>query len=141
MHRSPEPATRPLRHAAVFAALANPPHVVRTETGFQCELRVPVDAAAEVMVGHYPGIPIMPGVLIIDVLSQLLPYIGPGTLRITAIERVRYVNPLLPGDELLLTLAVAEKPAAQEFTSMVRVLRSDGSAAADIRLRLVWAHA
>lgn len=59
--------------------------------------------------GHYPGMPIMPGVLILESMAQtgavillaneayagMIPVIG-------AIENVKYKRPVVPGDQLLI---------------------------------------
>ena len=59
--------------------------------------------------GHYPGLPIMPGVLIVESLAQagcmmilhggekkgMIPVIG-------AIDKVKFKRPVVPGDQMLL---------------------------------------
>ena len=134
------------RQAAVFDALGDRSRIEESaEPGpltppgpgsRRYTLRVPVEACAEVLAGHYPGVPIMPGVLVVDCVCQLLAEVSGGTLRIAAIERIRFVNPLLPGDELALTLTLTEGPTADEVRALVRGHRSDGSLANEMRLRL-----
>jgi 3-hydroxyacyl-[acyl-carrier-protein] dehydratase len=42
--------------------------------------------------GHFPGFPVMPGVLIIEGLAQLVYFMG--------IDRAKFRKPVLPGDQL-----------------------------------------
>lgn len=58
--------------------------------------------------GHYPGMPIMPGVLIIEAMAQtgavmLLAEEGlQGTFPVIgAIDKVKYKKPVVPGDALI----------------------------------------
>ncbi|MBW1962739.1 MAG: 3-hydroxyacyl-ACP dehydratase FabZ [Deltaproteobacteria bacterium] len=63
--------------------------------------------------GHFPGAPIMPGVLIIEALGQaggILAFLSqskkkPGSLiYFTGIDKVRFRKPVVPGDQLILEL-------------------------------------
>ena len=64
-------------------------------------------------VGHFPGHPIMPGVLIVEALAQTggilaLKELG-GEKKLAyfaGIERCRFRRPVLPGDQLLLNVTI-----------------------------------
>lgn len=65
--------------------------------------------------GHFPGQPVMPGVLIVEALAQaggLLAYlsIGPeaaGTITfVVGLDKVRFRRPVLPGDRLELRVSI-----------------------------------
>ncbi len=89
------------------------------ESLFSCALQVPlmtpVSKAADKLVfrllyvqdsaylaGHFPGYPIIPGVVILQALSELLKnYWG---LRVTGIARLKFSAETLPGNEQLVTL-------------------------------------
>jgi 3-hydroxyacyl-[acyl-carrier-protein] dehydratase len=68
--------------------------------------------------GHFPGEPIMPGVLIIEAMAQaggILYYmsseeIEPGQLfYLVAVDEARFRRPVVPGDQLHLDVRVARK--------------------------------
>lgn len=65
--------------------------------------------------GHFPGYPIMPGVLIIEAMAQAAAYLAiksdkdtPGKKipLFTGIEKARFKKPVVPGDRLTLDLEV-----------------------------------
>ena len=65
--------------------------------------------------GHFPGKPIMPGVLIIEALAQTggilafksLPHLK-GDVRFIGIDKARFRRPVTPGDQLKLVLEVVK---------------------------------
>lgn len=61
--------------------------------------------------GHFPGRPIMPGVLIIEAMAQVggvvltqLPDIPVGLFMFAGIDDVRFRRPVVPGDQLVMTV-------------------------------------
>jgi len=61
--------------------------------------------------GHFPGRSIMPGVLIIEAMAQAggvllakMPDIPPGLLLFAGIDKVRFRRPVVPGDQLVMTV-------------------------------------
>jgi 3-hydroxyacyl-[acyl-carrier-protein] dehydratase len=134
------PATS--RTAAVLDALGQPPTVEQTAEGTRVTLRLPVDPSIPQLAGHYPGFPILPGVLLIDCLRQAAGAAWGAELRLCGIDRARFVNPLLPGDELELSLLVSAG-ADGRVEARGRGLRADGQLAAELSATLepVAAHA
>uniref|UniRef100_B1X5A7 3-hydroxyacyl-[acyl-carrier-protein] dehydratase n=1 Tax=Paulinella chromatophora TaxID=39717 RepID=B1X5A7_PAUCH len=58
--------------------------------------------------GHFPGRPLMPGVLIIETMAQVsgliitqMPNIPKGLFVFAGIDKVRFRKPVVPGDQLL----------------------------------------
>jgi 3-hydroxyacyl-[acyl-carrier-protein] dehydratase len=61
--------------------------------------------------GHFPGRPLMPGVLIVEALAQVggiivtqLPDLPKGLFVFTGIDNVRFRRPVVPGDQLILSV-------------------------------------
>jgi 3-hydroxyacyl-[acyl-carrier-protein] dehydratase len=61
--------------------------------------------------GHFPGRPIMPGVLIVEAMAQVggivlgqLPDIDQGLWMFTGIDKVKFRRQVVPGDQLLMTV-------------------------------------
>ncbi|MBD2464017.1 3-hydroxyacyl-ACP dehydratase FabZ [Oscillatoria sp. FACHB-1407] len=59
--------------------------------------------------GHFPGRPIMPGVLIVEAMAQVggivltqLPDIPVGLFMFAGIDKVRFRRPVVPGDQLVM---------------------------------------
>lgn len=66
--------------------------------------------------GHFPGVPVMPGVLIVEALAQagavlFLSEIEERDTKLvyfTGIDRARFRRPVVPGDQLRLSLEVVQ---------------------------------
>ena len=124
-----------------FAALARLlpqryPHrlidrVLLHEEGSRLVARKGVTAGEPFFAGHFPTRPVMPGVLICEALAQasavLIARADPPpaagvTLKLTGLERVRFRQPVVPGDVLDLDVrVVAREPAAWRFRGRVHV--------------------
>ncbi|MEV0276741.1 hypothetical protein AB0I22_10235 [Streptomyces sp. NPDC050610] len=126
----------------MFDVLNRPPQTEKTPEGTRVTLRMPVDRATEQMAGHYPGFPILPGVLLIDSVRQAAGFADGRELRLCSIDRARFASPLLPGDELDLSLLVTPD-ANGKIGVRARGTRVDGRMAAELSVTLepVAAHA
>ncbi len=105
--------------------------VLLCEDGARIVARKGVTAGEPFFAGHFPGWPVMPGVLMCEALAQasvLLvarstpPPPDGASVRLTGLERVRFRQPVRPGDVLELDVAVTSRSAdAWRFRGRVRV--------------------
>lgn len=123
------------RAAKVFDPLHRPPQSVRTPEGIRVTVRLPVERASTQMTGHYPGFPILPGVLLIDAVRQAAGSALGAELRLCRIDRARFARPLLPGDELELSLLVTAEAGSRVEVHALGA-RGDGLTAADLSVTL-----
>ncbi|WP_157931339.1 3-hydroxyacyl-ACP dehydratase FabZ family protein [Mycobacteroides abscessus] len=126
----------PARAAEVFDALELPSQIEDTAEGVRTiVVRLPVERAAAQLEGHYPGFPILPGVLLIDAVRQVAESAQGTRLRLCGIERARFVRPLLPGDEVELTVSVSSR-TDRLIRALAKGVRADGEAAAELSVTL-----
>lgn len=96
---------------------------------------VTVDPDNPIFAGHYPGLPIFPGVCLIECTHRtVLATVRPGSVApaVAAVRTARFLEPVFPGDELRIRTDVRKDAgwweAAAEF-------RGDRGVVATIRLR------
>lgn len=65
---------------------------------------VPLDHPA--FAGHFPGTPILPGVVLLDVALQLIAKTSGIALDLCEISAVKFLSPASPGDELVIQHSV-----------------------------------
>jgi 3-hydroxyacyl-[acyl-carrier-protein] dehydratase len=94
--------------------------------------RMRVDPDQEYLRGHFPGMPIYPGVFVIETLTQALARaFAPAGTEVELLRSVRFVAPLLGGDEL--TLEAVVRPEPDGLASVAAVgRRADGRVATRI---------
>jgi len=72
-----------------------------------------VTAGEANLTGHFPGAPLLPGVLIVEALAQLagVAAADSGTIegRLAAVHEFRFRRPVLPGDRLMLSVEVVRR--------------------------------
>jgi 3-hydroxyacyl-[acyl-carrier-protein] dehydratase len=105
----------------------------RTADGTHAVLRLPVDLGADYLAGHYPGYPILPGVVVMDWVQQAVDSLHGGDLQLSRIDRARFVRPLFPGDVLELTIRVRRRePNGEGISANARIVRSDRQLAVEL---------
>jgi len=66
---------------------------------------VPPDHPA--FAGHFPGTPILPGVVLLDVALQIIAAASGIALDLCEISSVKFLSPASPGDELLIQHSIS----------------------------------
>jgi len=66
---------------------------------------VPLDHPA--FAGHFPGTPILPGVVLLDVALQAIAAATGIALDLCEISSVKFLSPASPGDELLIQHSIS----------------------------------
>ncbi len=82
--------------------------VTELEPGHRCVGLKNVSSTEEFFQGHFPGHPVMPGVLILEAMAQVAGVLilvsrnTPGALSYFAkVEKARFIQPVRPGDQLV----------------------------------------
>jgi 3-hydroxyacyl-[acyl-carrier-protein] dehydratase len=91
-----------------------------------------ITAGDPLLVGHFPGMPIMPGVLIAEACGQVAAVVcaaenpkdepleelpaGEPVDMLAMIERFKFVRKVVPGDQLILEASIAKR-----FQNMIRI--------------------
>lgn len=88
----------------------------------------PVEKSEFWVRGHFPGRPVLPGVLMLEAAAQLGSFLrkkvtrDPSTIGFAAAEQVRFRRTIQPGDEVLLLARLRQnKPRAARFESQAYV--------------------
>ncbi|MBI5178783.1 MAG: 3-hydroxyacyl-ACP dehydratase FabZ [Nitrospinae bacterium] len=91
--------------------------------------------------GHFPGQPIMPGVLIIEAMAQAAAYLAIKSAKdipgkkiplFTGIENARFKRPVTPGDVLTLELTVTRTRSRIWWLSGAATVKGEIACKADI---------
>lgn len=64
--------------------------------------------------GHFPGHPVVPGVLLLDALVNALPAHVGGAVRVTGFPTIKFLTPLFPERDFDVALAV-KRPGQASF--------------------------
>lgn len=87
--------------------------------------------------GHFPGRPLMPGVLIIEAMAQVggivltqLPDVAGGLFVFAGMDKVRFRRPVTPGDQLIMTVELL-RVKGRRFGKMYGRAEVDGQLVAE----------
>jgi UDP-N-acetylglucosamine acyltransferase len=119
--------------------------VLDIEPGVRGRGRKLVSANEPYFVGHFPEVPVMPGVLLCEAVAQLATMVvgdDDGPVEVRDVPHARFRRPVQPGDVLDLDVRVHRDEAAWRVAGTVR---ADGEAVAEIEVLLAgiggaWIH-
>lgn len=109
-----------------------------TATGYSSahsRISIPVDPAAPVFAGHYPGFPILPGVCVLDHAHRAALAATPESdkrLELVGIDSARFLCPVLPGDQLAIEI---DGRRDGEYWRCTALVSTDRGRTAQIRFR------
>lgn len=118
--------------------------VIRLEPGQYAVGVKNVTANEEFFTGHYPGQPIMPGVLIIECMAQLgglllareLEHTGKVAV-LLSLDRVKFRRPVSPGDQLILEAHARRVKSRTGHVYCTARVGDDHVAEADVKFMMV----
>ena len=91
--------------------------VLEVEPGKRARARKNVSANEPYFEGHFPGNPVMPGVLIVEAMAQTAAVLGyetsasfqaEGGVLLMGLDKVRFRRPVVPGDVLELSVELVK---------------------------------
>ena len=96
--------------------------------------------------GHFPGIPVMPGVIVLEAMGQAGGVLVYESLQekkkentlvfFTGIDKARFRKPVVPGDQLIFELKLLRK--RKNFIRMAGVATVDGNKVAEAELMAAY---
>ena len=117
--------------------------VLELEEGKSCKALKNVTGNEQFFQGHFPGNPVMPGVLIIEAMAQAVGVTafasqandkGDRLVLFAGIEKARFKTPVVPGDQLIIeTEYISSKMRFWNFKGTASV---DGKLAAQAEIRV-----
>jgi len=106
--------------------------ITSLESGVRAEGELDVTAQAFWVPGHFPGHPVMPGVLIVEAMAQVgavallsLPENAGKIAFFAGIDKVRFKRQVVPGDTLVMEVAITKARTSIGFGEATA--RVDGS--------------
>jgi 3-hydroxyacyl-[acyl-carrier-protein] dehydratase len=111
--------------------------VNRSATIFEVRAAKRVRIDDPYMLGHFPGLPIYPGVFILETLRQAVASVAASDGRqpdIRCVRSARFFAPLFPGDLLTIAFTVSAAAGPAAFDVDASCTREDGKSVARLKV-------
>ena len=120
-------------HSRSKQVARSPDPIKQQQFGMTFETSRVVGADHPSLQGHFPGAPLVPGVVILDeVLETLIAWRG--TSQLTGVRNVKFLSPLKPEQPFTISLSAKSKVAAE----VCFCCRAEHRVIAEGRLDVVW---
>ena len=86
-----------------------------TSTGTQLNVQVEIVENHAVFDGHFPGLPILPGVYLIQMIKDSLNSFLPGNYRVHSADTVKFLLPVEPGKNNMLRMEMTLKESVDKL--------------------------
>ena len=115
--------------------------VEELEAGARCVASLTVDAENPIFAGHFPGRPILPGVLLIEAVAQtagvMLGGAGPAERALlAAVNRFKFLRPVTPGERLRIETRTLTQAASMAYIE--GTIHVNGEKVASGELSVAW---
>jgi UDP-N-acetylglucosamine acyltransferase len=96
--------------------------MLECEAGVRALASKLVSANEPYFVGHFPGVPVVPGVILCEALAQVGRVVAGGdeALQLATVERARFRRPVQPGDALVLEVRARQDGPPWRMRGVVR---------------------
>ncbi len=106
-------------------------NITSTEEGLTAQLRL--DASYAVFEGHFPERPVLPGVCQMYALREVLSRFHGREMQWESVRDLKFLSPVLPPEDVELTLSVKETPAEEGKLKIDAVLATQTAKKTKIR--------
>ena len=115
--------------------------VEELEAGERCVASLTADAANPILAGHFPGRPVLPGVLMIEAVAQTAGVMlggggPPERALLAAVNRFKFLRPVTPGECLRIETRKLTQAASMAYIE--GTIHVNGEKVASGELSVAW---
>jgi 3-hydroxymyristoyl/3-hydroxydecanoyl-(acyl carrier protein) dehydratase len=88
----------------------------------RCETTLRVDPGHPALPGHFPGMPVVPGVVVLDLVLQAAERHSGAHLPVTGLSQAKFAAPLLPGMDARAVIHIEQNRVRFEVDQSGRII-------------------